>query len=77
MYVLENTGDFIKYYGLKEHDNFVVYEDSFRKLVVRGHKPGTDLDSMLHVLQGTNAGSSSQKSSCTEEEGLASTTGSV
>ncbi|KAG0607542.1 hypothetical protein M758_8G036800 [Ceratodon purpureus] len=74
MYVLENTGEFIKYHSLKEHDIFVVYEDSVKKLVVRGHK-GTDLDSMPDVSpQGTNPRISTDNSTPTREEGPASTT---
>ncbi|KAG0562032.1 hypothetical protein KC19_9G111900 [Ceratodon purpureus] len=41
MYVLDNTGEFIKYHGLEEHDLFILYTDSSQKMVVRGHK-GTD-----------------------------------
>uniref|UniRef100_A0A7I4CBH3 TF-B3 domain-containing protein n=1 Tax=Physcomitrium patens TaxID=3218 RepID=A0A7I4CBH3_PHYPA len=41
MYVLENTGGFIKYHNLKVHDGFVVYEDGSGKLVVCGQKKNT------------------------------------
>ncbi|KAG0562501.1 hypothetical protein M758_9G105400 [Ceratodon purpureus] len=46
MYVLENTGEFIKYHGLEEHHLFILYTDCSNKMVVRGHK-GTDVDSTL------------------------------
>jgi bifunctional DNA-binding transcriptional regulator/antitoxin component of YhaV-PrlF toxin-antitoxin module len=38
MYVLESTGDFVKYYDLKEKDEFVIYKDATGKLVIRGQK---------------------------------------
>ncbi|KAG0585949.1 hypothetical protein KC19_2G051600 [Ceratodon purpureus] len=72
MYVLENTGEFIKYHGLKEHDIFVVYEDNSKNTVVRGHK-GVDLDPLLDSLQVMNAKSSSEKTFSIKEEGLVST----
>ncbi|KAG0557058.1 hypothetical protein KC19_11G099700 [Ceratodon purpureus] len=73
MYVLENTGEFIKYHGLKENDIFIVYADSSKKMVVRGHK-GTDLDSTLDVFQGINAASSSEKAPFIRDEGLITST---
>lgn len=52
MYVLENTGGFIKYHGLKEHDIFTVYEDGCKKLVVSGlkMKSGDNADPVLSEL---------------------------
>jgi bifunctional DNA-binding transcriptional regulator/antitoxin component of YhaV-PrlF toxin-antitoxin module len=49
MYVLENTGDFIKFHCLKEHDTFVIYEDGCKKLIVCGQKKenGDSLDPVL------------------------------
>jgi hypothetical protein len=36
MYVLENTGDFMKYHDLKEKDAMTLYEDGVGTIVVRG-----------------------------------------
>lgn len=38
MYVLESTGEFVKYYDLKEKDELIVYKDGHGKLVIRGQK---------------------------------------
>jgi hypothetical protein len=43
MYVLENTGEFVKYHGLKPRDSFTVYEDGCGNLVVRGQKKSDSL----------------------------------
>jgi len=49
MYVLENTGDFIKYHDLKEHDTIVVYEDGCKNLVVCGQKKSSSRNSDLSI----------------------------
>jgi hypothetical protein len=46
MYVLENTGEFVRYHSLSEHDVFIVYEDVCKNLVVCGQKKTRD-DNLL------------------------------
>ncbi|KAG0611693.1 hypothetical protein M758_7G158700 [Ceratodon purpureus] len=38
MYVLESTGEFVKYYDLKEKDELILYRDGAGTLVIRGQK---------------------------------------
>jgi len=38
MYVLENTGEFMKYHDLKEKDAMTLYEDGVGTIVVSGEK---------------------------------------
>jgi hypothetical protein len=64
MYVLESTGEFVKYYDLKEKDELIVYKDGVGNLVIRGQKwsPANSLCLLgPHGFKGKSTGKRSPK----------------
>lgn len=57
MYVLENTGGFIKHHGLEANDSLVVYEDGYGNLVARGQKKLTWIPQLHFPVSSSKSGS--------------------